>query len=101
MAKKRTGTLVRRKSGYRAKFWALVDGEWIRVTRDLHTDNETVAQRKLARLIESENVAGEDLERAEAVQRIVDILTRWCDAGPGRSFRVERTAEGWTARLEK
>jgi hypothetical protein len=33
--------------------------------------------------------------------RVVDVLTRWCEQAPGRSFRLERTEDGWHARLDE
>lgn len=38
---------------------------------------------------------------SDQASRIVNVLARWCEQAPGRSFRVERTSEGWTARLDE
>src|SRR5688500_7432697 len=93
----RTGQLVWRKSGWAARFWTVVDGEKIRVQRDLETTNKAVARRKLARLLESENPTPAEAVRretfAEAAKRIVEKqraegLRTWKD----RWRRLERFA---------
>lgn len=33
--------------------------------------------------------------------RIMGILTKWCDAAPGRRFTLSRTPEGWAASLDE
>ncbi len=71
----RTGQLVWRKRGWAARFWTVIDGERVRVQRDLETSNKAVARRKLARLLESENPTPAEAARsetfAEAAKRIV------------------------------
>lgn len=37
----------------------------------------------------------------EQPARVVAVLLRWCEVAPGRGFRVEHTADGWTARLDE
>ena len=34
-------------------------------------------------------------------ERIVTILTRWCDAAPGRRVTLTRTQQGWAAQLDE
>lgn len=34
-------------------------------------------------------------------ERVLVVLTRWCEQAPGRSFRLERTQDGWRARLDE
>src|SRR3954470_6772447 len=71
----RTGQLIWRKSGWVARLTVEIDGERVRVCRALGTDNKAVARRKLARLLESENVSAEEAARSEtfeeAARRIV------------------------------
>lgn len=33
--------------------------------------------------------------------RVIDVLTRWCDAAPGRRFTLARTETGWAANLDE
>jgi hypothetical protein len=73
----RKGSLVWRKSGWHARFWALVDGEWIRVVRPLGTDNKAVARRKLARLVAEANAGATPNARdASAAETLWDACTR-------------------------
>lgn len=51
MARKATGQLIWRASGWYGRFTATVDGERVRVCRALGTENKAVAKRKLAKLI--------------------------------------------------
>ena len=55
--RKRTGQLIWRKSGWYARFWTVVDGEEVRVSRPLGTENKAVARRKMARLMAGEDPA--------------------------------------------
>lgn len=57
MLRKRTGTLVWRKSGWRGAYWANVEGEQVRQWVDLDTTNRTVARRRLARLVAEPNAS--------------------------------------------
>jgi hypothetical protein len=62
----RTGSLVWRKSGWSARYWTKIDGEYIRVCVPLGTDNKAVARRKLARLLEAEGPT--DAEAAAQIE---------------------------------
>ena len=86
--RKPTGQLVWRKSGWAARFWAIVDGVKVRVTRDLATKSKAVARRKLARLLESESPTPAEAARVESFEeaalRIVAVqkaegLRTWGD----------------------
>ena len=79
MAKRRSaGNIFRHnKNGkFYARFWATVDGERMRVCRALGTDSKAVAERKLARLLATENptpeVAAQPETFREAARRIVE-----------------------------
>lgn len=47
--------------GYSAKIWSVVNGERVRVTRNLSTDNKAIAEQKLKRLLTEENLAECDI----------------------------------------
>lgn len=34
-------------------------------------------------------------------ERVLEILSRWCDAAPGRAVTLARTETGWAARLDE
>ena len=74
MARKRTGQLIERASGYYARVSVTIDGERVRVMRALGTRNRLAAQRKLERLLAASDPAGEDTKRpetfAEAATRV-------------------------------
>lgn len=66
--RKPTGTLVRNKTGYSAKVWAIVDGERIRITKPLGTDSLAAARKKLARLLGEADPEGLDLAAPETFE---------------------------------
>jgi integrase len=66
--RKRTGVLILTRSGYSGKLWTVRDGEKVRITVPLGTDNKTVARRKLARLLESENPTVAEAQRPETFE---------------------------------
>ncbi len=76
MTKKPTGYLYWRKSGWRARIKMEVDGEWIRQTFDLKTDNKAAARVKLKRLLEQHAPSETEAVRVEtfreAAERVVD-----------------------------
>ncbi|MBE7480266.1 MAG: tyrosine-type recombinase/integrase [Polyangiaceae bacterium] len=78
MARPRKGSLYLTKSGFGARYWKIVDGEWIRVSELLETFSKPAARRKLARLVGLANAGtdttADDAKRAdtfaEAVERV-------------------------------
>jgi len=53
LPRKLTGQLILRPTGYYGRFWAIVDGERIRVTKALDTTNRQVAKLRLERMMAS------------------------------------------------
>ena len=75
MARAATGSLLWKGNGWYARFMATVDGERVRVTRKLNTDNKAVAKAKLRRLVAGEakpEEAGAGETFAEAARRVVE-----------------------------
>jgi len=78
MSKKpQKGQLTHREGlGFYGRFYAIVEGERVRICKALHTENKAVAKRKLERLIASSNPTQEDTARPETFQeaagRVVD-----------------------------
>lgn len=64
------------KYGWHGRWYATVEGERVRVSRCLHTENKAVARRKLARLIAEGNTSREEAQRpetfGEAARRVLD-----------------------------
>ena len=54
MARPEEGQLIWRRTRWYGRFWAVVDGERIRVCRALGANNKAVAKRKLQRLVNAE-----------------------------------------------
>ncbi len=85
--RKPTGTLIRNKSGYSAKVWAIVDGERVRVTKPLGTDSRAAAKVKLARLLASDDPNALDLSEPETFE----VATgRFFEARTSASSKDER-----------
>jgi len=70
------GQLIHRRTGWYGRFYAIVDGERVRVCRALGTDNRAVARAKIRRLIEEQDVrpaAALPAETfADAARRVLD-----------------------------
>jgi hypothetical protein len=82
--RKRTGQLIWRASGSYARFWTVVDGEEIRVSRPLETTNKAVARRKLARLLAAEAPTTELAKREETVSEFAEP---WLDGSKAKGLR--------------
>jgi integrase len=90
MARKATGQLIRRATGWFARMTMTVEGERIRVMRDLGTENRAVARKRLERLLAADNpqadVRGPETFE-EAARRVIDTkkVTRpeWSAQGLG------------------
>src|SRR5690606_6186601 len=71
-----TGQLILRSSGWYGRFYAVVDGERVRICRALGTENKAVARAKLRRLINEQDVRPLSAQRAEtfeeAARRVVE-----------------------------
>src|SRR4051812_26606695 len=77
MAKQQTGQLIWKEGlGWYGRYYANVEGERVRVCRALHTENKSVARRKLAKLIAAGNVSSQEAQRPEtfreAAERVVE-----------------------------
>jgi integrase len=81
MSRPATGQLVWQKRGWAARIWRVIDGERVRVRVPLDTNNRTVAQRKLEKLLADETAPLSDAQNAETfreaaervhVQRVAD-----------------------------
>ncbi len=85
MARKRTGRLVERKSGWRAHVTLTIDGETVRKMVDLETKDRTVARRKLRRLLaDNEHASEADALAAAAApitvaEAVEQAHQRWVD----------------------
>src|SRR6478752_3180228 len=64
------------KYGWHGRWYTVVEGERVRVSRCLHTDNKAVARRKLARLIAEGSTSRAEAQRSEtfeeAARRVLD-----------------------------
>jgi integrase len=67
-----TGSLVWTKTGWAARVTTTVDGERVRVQRQLDTSNKLAAQRKLERLLASESPAPSDPLPVESFQQAAE-----------------------------
>jgi hypothetical protein len=81
MPKQQTGQLIWKEGlGWYGRYYADVEGERVRVCRALHTENKSVARRKLAKLIAAGNVSSEEAQRPEtfqeAAERVVEEQRR-------------------------
>ncbi|HEY5377885.1 MAG TPA: hypothetical protein VIK01_29590 [Polyangiaceae bacterium] len=77
MAREQKGQLYwLEKYGWHGRWYATVEGERVRISRCLHTENKAVARRKLARLIAEGNISREEAQRPEtfeeAARRVLD-----------------------------
>jgi len=73
MAKQQTGQLIWKEGlGWYGRYYANVEGERVRVCRALHTENKSVARRKLAKLIAAGNIASEEAQRPETFQEAAE-----------------------------
>ena len=72
MARKRTGQLIERTSGWYARVWTTVDGERVRVMRALGTKNKVVARRKLEKLLAVDDASTEDVRRPETFREAAE-----------------------------
>jgi integrase len=81
MTKKRSargkGQLFYREGlGWYGRWWALVEGERVRITRALHTDNKAVARAKLVKLMAGGKTTAAEARRGEsfeeAARRLVE-----------------------------
>lgn len=85
MARKATGQLIWRKSGWYARFWTVVDGVEIRVCRPLGTENKAVARRKLAKLLADRNLPS--AEQTKAVETVDAFAEPWLKDREARAIR--------------
>ena len=90
MARPRTGQLIWRKTGWYARFWTVVDGEEIRVSRPLGTDNKAVARRKMARILAGETTAEDAKAKCETADQYAQAWLDGRDAKDLRSGEYER-----------
>lgn len=87
------GQLIWRKTGWYGRWYAIVDGERVRICRALGTDNKAVARRKLERLIAAGAPTAADVEAAETVGQYAEA---WLKAREGRGLRsVEYERRHW------
>src|SRR5690606_29189768 len=74
-----------RKTGWYGRWYAVVDGEKVRVTRALGTTNKAAARRKLERLI------AEGAEPSEATMKAPETVAQyaeaWLKSREGRGLR--------------
>jgi hypothetical protein len=80
MPRKATRQLIRRATGFYARFWAIVDGEHVRGTRALGTSNAAAARVKLERIV-SEALAAPSGTTRKARHRLA------CEVQPHRDLR--------------
>src|SRR5687768_1878622 len=83
MARKATGQLIRRATGWYARITTTIEGERVRVMRDLGTQTRPVAVRRLERLLASDAPAAEDAARPETFSEACERIygERVSDAG--------------------
>ncbi len=91
----RSGQLIWRKSGWIARLTVVVDGERVRVSRALGTDNKAVARRKLARLLESDDTSPEEAARSETFEEAARRIVA------GQAAEGHRTWKDRLARLQR
>jgi integrase len=73
--RKRTGQLIWRRGGWSGRYWTIKDGERVRLCVALGTDNKTVAQRKLERLLQAE-APPEDAKRVETFEEAARAILK-------------------------
>src|SRR5262245_45506912 len=91
MARKATGQLIRRATGWFARVTLTIEGERVRVMRDLGTQTRAVAVKRLEKLLAAENPAAVAPSGAEtfeeAARRIIDakraVRPAWSAEGLG------------------
>jgi site-specific recombinase XerD len=92
MPRKPTGTLLWYRSGWHARYWAVVDGERRRAFVDLETKNELTAKAKLAALVAGgpapEDIACETFQ--EAAERIHRQRARTLSSARGEASYMRR-----------
>src|SRR5688572_23945250 len=94
MARKRTGSLMLCKSGYRARVWVMEDGTEVRRFIDIGTTNKSVAKRKLARLVAriAKGLPPEDVEVEATRYSVNDFAEKYYDERSNhvKSWKDER-----------
>src|SRR5437763_6325563 len=78
------GQLIWRKTGWYGRWYAIVDGERVRVCRALGTDNKAVARRKLERLI-AEGAPSHAI--VEAKETVAQYAEAWVKSREERGLR--------------
>jgi len=73
---RRTGSLIWRQSGWHARFWAVVDGEPMRVIRPLGTTLKPVAAKKLARLVAEASQGAPGLAESARAETVAEAGRR-------------------------
>jgi integrase len=76
MARKATGQLILRETGYFGRYWAIVDGKRTRISVPLNTFNRDLAEQELARLVAaSASPKDAGIETfGEAVERVHPLI---------------------------
>lgn len=75
MPKKQEGQLYYRAGlGWYGRFYAMVEGERIRVARALKTENRAVARRRLTKMIAEGNISAEEARRPETFEEAATRL---------------------------
>lgn len=85
MARPRTGSLVWRKSGWRARISVIIDGETVQKTYDLGTIDKAVARRKMARLLEETEGDMPAAELAKAPETVDGYASEWLTSREARA----------------
>ncbi len=99
MARKRTGQLIRRKSGWYARVLVRVDGVPTRKCFELGTKYRAVAQLKLARLIanlkDEELSLGDATQQAAAAETVDEVASVFFEGRVAQGLRSAKTEARW------